>query len=79
MKRTISIVVTVAILVAAVIGAGCAGIEKPPEPLEKITFGVETSILPSAVWVAENKGYFEEEGLDVEIKEFDSGLLWQQC
>lgn len=73
MKRTISIVVTVAILVAAVIGAGCAGIEKPPEPLEKITFGVETSILPSAVWVAENKGYFPEEGLDVRIKEFGSG------
>jgi len=42
-------------------------------PTERITFGVETSILPSAVWVAENKGYFQEEGLDVEIKEFGSG------
>jgi NitT/TauT family transport system substrate-binding protein len=43
------------------------------EPIEKITFGVERSILPSAVWVADNEGYFQEEGLDVEIKEFDSG------
>ena len=42
-------------------------------PVEKIRFGVETSILPSAVWVAESKGYFLEQGLDVEIKEYDSG------
>ena len=41
--------------------------QEKPEPVETITFGVETSILPSAVWVAENKGYFEEEGLDVGI------------
>jgi len=47
--------------------------QEKPGPVEKITFGVETSILPSAVWVAENKGYFEEEGLDVGIKEFGSG------
>jgi len=42
---------------------------------EKVTLGVETSLLPAAVWVAENKGYFEEEGLDLTIKEFDSGRL----
>ena len=41
--------------------------------VEKITIGVETSLLPAAVWVAENKGYFEEEGLDVTVKEFGSG------
>ncbi len=71
MKKTISAVVTVAMIVVAV--GGCAGVEKPAGPLEKITFGGETSILPSAVWVAENKGYFQEEGLDVRIKEFGSG------
>ncbi len=43
------------------------------EPVETIILGVETSILPSAVWVADNKGYFQEEGLEVEMKEFDSG------
>ncbi len=47
--------------------------QEKPGPVEKITFGVETSLLPSVVWVAENKGYFEEEGLDVGIKEFSSG------
>ncbi len=43
--------------------------------LEKVTLGVESSLLPAAVWVAENKGYFQEEGLDLTIKEFDSGRL----
>ncbi len=42
-------------------------------PVEKVTIGVEASLLPTAVWVAENKGYFEEERLDLTIKEFDSG------
>jgi NitT/TauT family transport system substrate-binding protein len=39
----------------------------------EIILGVETSILPSPVWVAENKRYFQEEGLNVKIKEFGSG------
>ena len=64
-------------IILVVIGISVGGCQKQPEkytgPVEKITFGVETSILPSAVWVAENKGYFQEEGLDVEIKEFGSG------
>ena len=47
--------------------------EKYVAPLEKITIGVEKSILPAVVWLAENKGYFEEERLDLTIKEFDSG------
>ncbi|MFC1907771.1 ABC transporter substrate-binding protein [Chloroflexota bacterium] len=41
--------------------------------MEKVTLGVETSLLPASVWVAENKGYFKEEGLDLIIKEFNSG------
>jgi len=44
-------------------------------PLLKATLGVETSLLPAAVWVAEEKGYFEDYGLDLTIKEFDSGRL----
>jgi len=47
--------------------------QEKPGPVETITFGVETSMLTSAVWVAENKGYFEEERLEVRIEEFDSG------
>jgi ABC-type nitrate/sulfonate/bicarbonate transport system substrate-binding protein len=44
-------------------------------PVEKVTLGAEASLLPAAVWVAEDKGYFKEEGLDITIKKFDSGRL----
>ncbi len=43
------------------------------EPLLKATLGVEASLLPAAVWISEEKGYFQEYGLDLTIKEFDSG------
>ena len=42
-------------------------------PMEKMTVGVEKSLLPSLVWIAENKGYFALNGVEVTIKEFDSG------
>ena len=42
-------------------------------PVDKIVLGAEASMLPAAVWVAEGKGYFREEGLDVTIKGFDTG------
>ena len=45
----------------------------PQEMTKEIIIGCETSLLTAPVWVAENKGYFQEEGLNVKIKEFDSG------
>jgi len=44
-------------------------------PLKKLTLGVGSGILPTAVWVSENNGYFKKEGLDITIKGFDSGKL----
>lgn len=66
------------VVFAALVGGGYfwwsgAQPEKYSGPLEKITIGVEKSFLPAAVWVAEHEGYFEEEGLDLTIVEFDSG------
>jgi len=40
---------------------------------ETIILGCETSLPASPAWIAENKGYFQEEGLNVKIKEFGSG------
>lgn len=70
--------VLIIFLIVAVFGTiWWQGQSKQPQkysgPVEKITFGVEMSMLPSAVWVAEKEGYFQEQGLDVKIKEFDSG------
>src|SRR3989338_1358488 len=43
---------------------------------EKLIFGVDTFTMASApVFVAEAKGFWKEEGLDVEIKPFVSGRL----
>lgn len=75
-KKTIISILTI-ITISAVSIAWWQGRPAQPQkytgPVEKMTFGVATSLLPSMVWVAENKGYFQEEGLDVTIREFDSG------
>jgi NitT/TauT family transport system substrate-binding protein len=47
---------------------------QPPAARENLILGVYTGDFPSLIWVAEKKGYFREEGLDVTIKEFDSGV-----
>ena len=71
MRKTKFIVIFVIII--GILISGCVQQEEKPREIKKATLGVETSLLSSAVWVAENKGYFEKEGLDLEIKEFDSG------
>ncbi len=75
-----SILILVAVIVIA---SGTAGylwisMQKPQRyegPVEKVTLGVETSLRAAAVWVAEDKGYFLEEGLELDIRLFDSGKL----
>ena len=44
-----------------------------PKKVETIVIGAATVAHSSPVWIAESKGYFTEEGLKEEIKEFDSG------
>ena len=65
--KTTGIVIGIIVVIGVMI-SGCV-----QQELEKVTLGVESSLLPAAVWVAENKGYFQEQGLDLTIKEFDSG------
>ncbi len=67
------------VLVVIALGAGgyfLLGQKEPPKytsPVEKITLGMELSPLSALLWVAENKGYFQENGVEVTMKEFDSG------
>jgi NitT/TauT family transport system substrate-binding protein len=58
---------------AAYLLIGQRGFGKHTEPLEKITFGVDFSVISAPVWVAENRGYFQKEGLDVQIIDYSSG------
>jgi len=49
-------------------------VPKPQPPsMERLTVGVENSLLPVAVWVADEQGYFAQQGLEVSIKAFNSG------
>jgi NitT/TauT family transport system substrate-binding protein len=50
---------------------GCG--PKTPQSVEKIILGTEAITLASPIWIAADKGYFQEEGLQVEIKTFSSG------
>lgn len=71
----ILVLLILTLLILAYFFLGLNRREEPVQPirLEKITFGVETSLHPSLVWIAEHNGYFTEEGLEVDIKEFSSG------
>jgi len=81
MNKKIILISAIVLIVLLVLGGYYLLLNQPmPQepknytgPTEKIVFGVETSLLPSLVWIAENQSYFSEQGLDVEIKEFDSG------
>ena len=55
----------------AVSMTGCN--QNPPRQIEKIVVGAETVAHASPLWIAENKGYFKDEGLNVEIQGFESG------
>ncbi len=51
------------------------GNEEFTGPTKKVVVGAEAGMLPAAVWIAEAKGFFKREGLEVTIKPFDSGRL----
>ena len=77
-KKLSGIVVVIVLIILAVEGYFLfqtyrGGVKKYTGPMETITLGVETSLLPSLVWVAQNQGYFAENGVEVALKEFDSG------
>ena len=47
--------------------------EKYTGPVEKATLGVYKGEFSSLVFIAEEQGYFKDNGLDMDITEFDSG------
>lgn len=49
-----------------------AGAEQPLSALAKVRFGQLVTLVNAPVYIAQEKGYFREEGLDVEIVNFKS-------
>ena len=66
MKKTMSIVVMIAIIVVAV--AGCASVEKPAGPVERITIATGAWQDSSLIYIALEKDYFKAEGLDIMLQ-----------
>lgn len=73
MKKAVTTTIIVAVLFPVLVAfiAGCN--RNASQQVEKIIVGTETVPHASPVWIAEHKGYFREEGLTVEIREFESG------
>ena len=75
-KILIEIIVVPAVVI---LGIGLYwSLQKQPEkyrgPVEKVTIGISaTSLLPSLVHIAREKGYFLEQGIDMEIKDYPTG------
>ncbi len=77
-KKRIEIGVIIAILA---VGSGFVSYnwlnQKQPEytgPVEKITIAAYLGEFSSLIFIAENQGYFEENGLDVTVNEYETGL-----
>jgi NitT/TauT family transport system substrate-binding protein len=70
MTKQILIGITVAVFIAGGCRKQSGGYSGP---VERVTLGAEASLLSSSVWIADYKGYFKDEGLDVTLKKFDSG------
>lgn len=49
--------------------------EPPPVPMAplEVVLGAELSLLTAPVWVAEHEGYFQQSGVNLELREFESG------
>ncbi len=56
--------------------SGCAKEEKPTYagPFETVTLASNTEELSALIWIAEEKGYFLEQGLDLKIVSSLSGV-----
>jgi len=57
---------------------GCGGTESP-DPARKVTIGIQVSPAMALVMVAKDKQFFEQQGLDVELKEFTAGKFALQA
>ena len=65
--------VAIALLIGGYFWIQYRSSETPAGQLTSYVLAAETSLLPTTVWVAENQRFFREEGLDLEIRDFDSG------
>jgi len=74
MKTATFMVIALLVVAAAGIVGGCTAAEKPAEPPKQVSIGISaTSLLPALIHIADEKGYFLEQGIDVEICGYPTG------
>ncbi len=77
-KYIILILIAIVVIIVIIIGAFIFWQNFPKKytgPVEKINLGVANNFMCSLMFVAENKGYFKENGLEVNIKKISSGKV----
>jgi ABC-type nitrate/sulfonate/bicarbonate transport system substrate-binding protein len=78
-RKTVGILVILLSILVLTIGTACDSSKTRSfsgGPRESLTLGTTLAIdLSSLIWVAKGKGYFDEQGLDVNIKLYESGHL----
>ncbi|MEM9367581.1 MAG: ABC transporter substrate-binding protein [Planctomycetota bacterium] len=77
--RITSLLVCVALLPVAFIGCRGGSNDVPKKGTPKVTIGIQVSPAMALVMVAKDKGFFEQQGVDVEIKEFTAGKFALQA
>ncbi len=74
-KLYISVGISIILVVIGISVGGCSQqTGKYTGSIQTITIGATTQELSSLIWVAEEKGYFEENGLDATVKAYDTGI-----
>jgi NitT/TauT family transport system substrate-binding protein len=75
MKKTIFTLVAVVMVVVAGTAAGCVKEQKYTGPVEEITLAAYAGDTGALVYIAQEQGYFADNGLDVTIKDYEAGKL----
>jgi len=72
-KRSVAVLTIAVALAAGIAYIVLVRARAPQLPPPSIVLGCEKSLLTTLVWVAESQGYFDRCGVQVTIREFDSG------
>ncbi len=73
MMKIMGIFIAIIVLIGVSVGGCQEKSEKYTGPAEKITLAAYAGETGALVYVAEDQGYFEENGLEVTIKDYESG------
>lgn len=69
------------LIIITIIGISISGfflkqtLKNPQASLEKVTIGSGQELISSILWIAQEKGFFKEEDIEVELKPYASGKL----